>query len=104
MVVFVVMDWPGRLCCPCRMIAVRREVVDVPDVPDAVNRLRWLPRHNKRDRPVLAFGRPCQPGSSPAELGFRLPKAVEQDGQLAGNRDAGALGAFGLGEGLAPCL
>jgi hypothetical protein len=36
MVVYVVMDWLGKLWCPCRMIAVRREVVDVPDVPDAV--------------------------------------------------------------------
>jgi hypothetical protein len=36
MVVFVVMDWLGKLCCPCRKIAVRRAVVDVPDVPDAV--------------------------------------------------------------------
>jgi hypothetical protein len=43
MVVFVVMDWPfdklrrafGAFGCPCRMIAVRRAGMDVPDVPIA---------------------------------------------------------------------
>jgi len=36
MVVFVVMDWRWRRDSPCRMIAVRRGWVDVPDVPNAV--------------------------------------------------------------------
>jgi hypothetical protein len=36
MVVFVVMDLLDQLGFPCRMIAVRREVMGVPDVPNAV--------------------------------------------------------------------
>ncbi len=42
--------------------------------------------------------------SRPSEAGAGLPKTVEQDGELAGDRDPGALGALGRGERLAPCL
>lgn len=99
MVVFAVLAWLGSLCCPSRMIAVRREVLDVANVTDVLlgygstsGIVRFWPS-------VIVL-----PGSVPAELCFREPKLVEQDGKLSGDRDASAFGPLGLGDALAPCL
>ncbi|MFX7090382.1 hypothetical protein ABTH94_19500, partial [Acinetobacter baumannii] len=51
----------------------------------------------------LAFGRVPRL-SVPAGLGFRLPKAVEQNGRFAGAGDAGALWSSGRSQRFAPRL
>jgi len=60
--------------------------MDVPDVLCAVQ-----PPHYQRDHPLLAFGLEVPADLSPAELGFRLPKPVEQNSKFAGHGDAGTL-------------
>ena len=73
--------------------------LDVPNVSGAF----LEPQQSQAGSSVLAFGRCCQK-LCPAELGLRLPKAVEQDGEFARYGDAGALWSLCLGEPLAPCL
>ncbi len=54
------------------------------------------PRHNKRDHPLGVPVSVLAGASDPLEAGFGLPKLVEESGELAGDGDAGALGAFAL--------
>jgi hypothetical protein len=44
---------------------------------------RLCPRHYQRDHPFLAFGLILLAVLCPAELGFRLPKPMEQNSELA---------------------
>ena len=81
------------------MIAVRRLIGGCLYVPHEVQASTGYARS-----PVLTSGPVFEGVSGPLEVGVGPPKLVEQDGELAGDGDTGALAPLRGRQGLAPGL
>jgi hypothetical protein len=103
MVVFEVCERLWSLGCSSRHDCGQADKVGRLCVTGEVLTLSFWPSTVQTRSPVLAY-RSLLCESAPAELGFRLPKRVEQTGQFTRDSYPCTLMAFSLGELPTPCL